>query len=272
VNASRLRFGRLEIRPRERRLLLDDREVPVGARAFDLLLVLVEERERLVPKQELLERVWPKLVVEEANLSVHVAALRKALGTDIIATIPGRGYRFALAEETDPAAEAMSALSAADAVARSAAVASEPRSGAGHGYVAAGDALFVGREDEVYDCWPNAGWSRSLAKAESGRHAWREPCGSASGRTSSTVPGGSIWPPQRARRRWQEPSHARWASCSPSTNRRAAWRRRWPCVHACWSCSTTASRRRRRRPPWWPNCWQACRRSGFWGLRACRCM
>jgi predicted ATPase/DNA-binding winged helix-turn-helix (wHTH) protein len=151
VNASRLRFGRLEIRPRERRLLLDDREVPVGARAFDLLLVLVEERERLVPKQELLERVWPKLVVEEANLSVHVAALRKALGTDIIATIPGRGYRFALAEETDPAAEAMSALSAADAVARSAAVASEPRSGAGHGYVAAGDALFVGREDEVYD-------------------------------------------------------------------------------------------------------------------------
>ena len=68
--------------------------IVVGPRAFDLLLALLERPGQLVTKEELLERAWPKLIVEENNLQVHVSALRKILGREAIATIPGRGYRF----------------------------------------------------------------------------------------------------------------------------------------------------------------------------------
>ena len=68
----------------------------LGARAFDVLQALVERRERLVTKDELLDLVWPGLVVEENNLQQQVSALRKILGSDAIATIPGCGYRFTL--------------------------------------------------------------------------------------------------------------------------------------------------------------------------------
>jgi predicted ATPase len=68
--------------------------VALGARAFDLLLALIEHRARVVGKDELLSLVWPDVVVEEGNLAVQVSALRKLLGSDVISTIPGRGYRF----------------------------------------------------------------------------------------------------------------------------------------------------------------------------------
>ncbi|MBL8306307.1 MAG: winged helix-turn-helix domain-containing protein [Rubrivivax sp.] len=90
-----LAFGRCLLRPAARQLLVDGRPVAVGARAFDLLLALVERRERVVGKDELLDLVWPGVVVEENNLQVHVAALRKHLGAGAIATVSGRGYRFA---------------------------------------------------------------------------------------------------------------------------------------------------------------------------------
>src|SRR5258706_2997242 len=89
-----LRFAGAEVRPSERELLVDGQPVAVGARAFDLLLALIERRERIVSKSELLDLVWPGLVVEENNLQVHVSALRKLLGPAVIATVPGRGYRF----------------------------------------------------------------------------------------------------------------------------------------------------------------------------------
>lgn len=95
-----LRFGtpqapaRFELQAAERCLLVDGVPAALGGRAFDLLLVLVERGGSLVGKHELLDRVWPGLVVEEANLSVQVSSLRKVLGPDVIATIPGRGYRF----------------------------------------------------------------------------------------------------------------------------------------------------------------------------------
>ena len=89
-----LRFGRFELQPRERRLLVDGAPAALGARAFDLLLAMAARPGQLVTKGELLEEVWPGLVVEEANLSVQVSSLRKVLGGDLIATIPGRGYRF----------------------------------------------------------------------------------------------------------------------------------------------------------------------------------
>ncbi len=89
-----LRFGRFELQRSERRLLIDSRPVLLGARAFDLLVVLAERPGELVGKNELLDRVWPGLVVEEGNIPVQVNALRKVLGADRISTVPGRGYRF----------------------------------------------------------------------------------------------------------------------------------------------------------------------------------
>jgi predicted ATPase/DNA-binding winged helix-turn-helix (wHTH) protein len=88
------RFGRVEVLPLQRQLLLDGTPAALGARAFDVLLALVERRDRAVGKNELLELVWPGLVVEENNLQVQVSSLRKLLGPQAIATIPGRGYRF----------------------------------------------------------------------------------------------------------------------------------------------------------------------------------
>lgn len=91
----RLRFGRCEVRPQERTLLVDDRVVPLGARAFDVLLVLLAHRDRVVTKAELLDRAWPGLMVEENNLTVQISTLRKALGARAIATVPLVGYQFA---------------------------------------------------------------------------------------------------------------------------------------------------------------------------------
>src|SRR5258706_3406833 len=88
------RFGRFELQPRERRLLVDGVPATLGARAFDLLLAMAARPGQLLTKSELLEEVWPGLVVEEANLSVQVSSLRKVLGGELIATVPGRGYRF----------------------------------------------------------------------------------------------------------------------------------------------------------------------------------
>jgi non-specific serine/threonine protein kinase len=92
--ASEYRFGRFVVQPRERRLLVDGEPVTAGPRAFDVLLALLERAGALVAKPELLERVWPGLVVEENNLQVQVSTLRKLLGPGTIATIPGHGYRF----------------------------------------------------------------------------------------------------------------------------------------------------------------------------------
>jgi predicted ATPase/DNA-binding winged helix-turn-helix (wHTH) protein len=89
-----LRFGRFELQPHERRLLVDGEPVLLGGRALDVLTLLAEHAGSLVTKNELLDRVWPGLVVEEHNIVTQVSGLRKVLGGDLIATIPGRGYRF----------------------------------------------------------------------------------------------------------------------------------------------------------------------------------
>ena len=94
------------LKPTQRQLLCDGVPVKLGARAFDVLQALVEERQRHLSKSELIERVWPDVVVEENNLEVHVWALRKLLGAQAITTIPGRGYRFALPLEGEAGASA----------------------------------------------------------------------------------------------------------------------------------------------------------------------
>jgi len=91
---AELVFDRCVIRGEARQVVVDGQPAKLGARAYDLLLVLIAHRERVVSKNELLDLIWPGLVVEENNLQVHVSALRKLLGPQTIATIPGRGYRF----------------------------------------------------------------------------------------------------------------------------------------------------------------------------------
>ena len=100
-------FPPYRLLPSTRQLLCDVAPIKLGGRAFDLLVSLVERRDRIVSKNEIMDLVWSKLVVEENNLQVHIVALRKVLGHPAIATVPGRGYRFTLPvtqEGTDPLA------------------------------------------------------------------------------------------------------------------------------------------------------------------------
>ena len=92
-----MRIGDFELHPSERMLTAAGKPVELGARAFDLLLVLVENPGRLVTKATLLERVWPRLVVDENNLPAQIASLRRVLGAGAIRTVPGYGYRLELA-------------------------------------------------------------------------------------------------------------------------------------------------------------------------------
>src|SRR5215813_10211572 len=83
----------------KRQLTRDGEVVPLYSKAFDLLLVLVEAKGEVRTKDELLEAVWPGQILEEANLTVTMSVVRKALGEKaaeprFIVTIPGRGYRF----------------------------------------------------------------------------------------------------------------------------------------------------------------------------------
>lgn len=92
-------FGPFRADGLRRLLLRDGQAVPLTSKAFDTLLVLIRNRDRVLDKDALLKAIWPNSFVEEANLAQNVSALRKALGElpgehRYIATIPGRGYRF----------------------------------------------------------------------------------------------------------------------------------------------------------------------------------
>ncbi|HEV7985273.1 MAG TPA: TIR domain-containing protein, partial [Steroidobacteraceae bacterium] len=91
-----IKLGPFELVSSERQLLRDGQPVELGARAFDLLQVLAEQSGRLVTKATLLERVWPKLGVDENNLPAQIASLRRVLGAGAIRTVPGFGYRLEL--------------------------------------------------------------------------------------------------------------------------------------------------------------------------------
>ena len=89
-----LAFSHFVLRVHERQLLDEGRPITLGARAFDVLCALAVRAGELVSKSQLFDLVWPGVVVEENNLQVHVSTLRKVIGPELIATIPGRGYRF----------------------------------------------------------------------------------------------------------------------------------------------------------------------------------
>ena len=105
--SSMYRFGSFELHPSRQQLLHEGSPVLLGQRALDVLSMLVDRPGEVVRKDELLEHVWPGLVVEENNLAVQVSSLRKILGPDVIATVPGRGYRFTAEVMRHPDAPAL---------------------------------------------------------------------------------------------------------------------------------------------------------------------
>jgi predicted ATPase/DNA-binding winged helix-turn-helix (wHTH) protein len=95
-------FGPFRLFAAERQLKKGDEPVPLGGRALDTLIALVERAGEVVTQKELISRVWPDVTVEEANLRVHIASLRRLLGDGhdgarYIVTVPGRGYCFVAA-------------------------------------------------------------------------------------------------------------------------------------------------------------------------------
>lgn len=103
---KRFSFGEFELDAGRRLLLKSGEPVNLNSKTFDLLLTLVENQGQVLTKNDLLDKVWENQFVEENNLTVHVAALRKALGETkndhrFIVTVPGKGYRF-VAELNEP--------------------------------------------------------------------------------------------------------------------------------------------------------------------------
>ena len=101
-------FGPFRLLAHQRELFAHGVPIPVGQRAFDILLVLVSRHGHLVTKDELMAEVWPGVIVEENNIQVQISALRKVLGTDgdpkrYLVTVPGRGYRFVAPVKTESA-------------------------------------------------------------------------------------------------------------------------------------------------------------------------
>src|SRR6516164_5926930 len=92
-------FGQFTLIPTEKRLLCGEKEIALAPKAFDTLVLLVENQGRLIQKDELLSTLWPDTVVEEVALAHNVSQLRKALSDRVenprfIETVPKRGYRF----------------------------------------------------------------------------------------------------------------------------------------------------------------------------------
>jgi predicted ATPase len=94
-----LGFGPFTLSVARRQLKKGDHSIAIGGRALDVLIALAERAGEVVAHKELIARVWPDVIVEEANLRVHIAALRKALGDGIdgtryVSNVAGRGYCF----------------------------------------------------------------------------------------------------------------------------------------------------------------------------------
>ena len=93
------RFAEFRVDPKNRLLTRGSETIPITPKAFDLLLLFIENRGTLLEKEELIERLWGDTVVEESNLARNISFLRKALGEhpkkpEYIVTVAGHGYRF----------------------------------------------------------------------------------------------------------------------------------------------------------------------------------
>ena len=109
MNDGEISLGRFRLDSLRRELRRDGKPVRLGSRARDILCLLASAQGTVVSKDELMERVWPGVVVEENNLQVHIRALRKALegddGESWIVTVPGRGYRLLRPQQPPPLAD-----------------------------------------------------------------------------------------------------------------------------------------------------------------------
>jgi DNA-binding winged helix-turn-helix (wHTH) protein len=110
-------FGDFTVDVGERQLLRGASVIRLSPKAFDVLVVLVRQPRHLVTKEELLARIWPESFVEEGILTVHVSALRKALGDDTrppayIETVARSGYRFVASVTRDAVDDERGRLSA----------------------------------------------------------------------------------------------------------------------------------------------------------------
>ena len=90
-------FGPYELDATRRKLSRGGEPIALTPKAFDVLVLLVRNSGRVVEKESILRSVWPDTVVDEGNLAFQISTLRKAVGPDVIATIPGRGYQLAAA-------------------------------------------------------------------------------------------------------------------------------------------------------------------------------
>lgn len=92
-------FGPFRLEATQRRLLHNREPLPITSKGLDILLLLVQNSGYLIEKEEIMHEIWPNMIVEENNLTVHISTLRKLLGDDhgqhnYIKTVPTRGYRF----------------------------------------------------------------------------------------------------------------------------------------------------------------------------------
>ena len=121
-------FGSFRLDPANRQLLGEGRAVSLTPKALEILVILVQNGNRLTTKEELMRRVWPDSFVEEANLTVNISALRKLLGDTVdgqqyIQTVPKSGYRFSFpVTELGPESQAARAEVSANPLVEGAAI------------------------------------------------------------------------------------------------------------------------------------------------------
>jgi DNA-binding winged helix-turn-helix (wHTH) protein len=92
-------FGDCLLDPARRELTRGPELIATGPQVFDLLIYLVQNRERVVSKDELLDAVWGRRIVSESTLNSHINAVRKAIGDNgveqrMIRTVARKGFRF----------------------------------------------------------------------------------------------------------------------------------------------------------------------------------
>src|SRR6266849_10425164 len=92
-------FGPFRLDPAERLLLRNNQTIPLAPKAFETLLLLVENSGHLLSKDELMKRIWPETFVEEVNLAQNISTIRRARndkhgGTQYLETVAKGGYRF----------------------------------------------------------------------------------------------------------------------------------------------------------------------------------
>ena len=143
-----VRFGEFVFDSATRELNRGSEPVRLAPKAFDLLQILIEERPRAVRKEELRERLWPDVVVDEANLKNLVGEIRAALGDEsAIRTVHRYGYAFAAEEKRLEEAATSARLIEGDHIHR----------------LKAGDNL-IGRDDDCVVVLDFTGVSRHHAK------------------------------------------------------------------------------------------------------------